>query len=385
AEDPMPNLRALMAQGVSGIARVQSFGGGTHLAESALISGLHTNPYIPHKMDSLAWQLKPLGYQSTAVHTYWGWFYDRHKHMKDLGFDRFIPLEAMTGRPDFIPYAGDRLLYDQILGVLSESQSPHFIYAATMQAHGGYAYPARYDTPVQSVPLPPDAERELQNFLWQLTSADAALGDFVRGLQHLEEPFVLIFLADHFPSLPLTLAAAGIDKEDERLYEMPYCVITNTGTALPEFGMLEDTQLSALALGALGLPETIYQRYADDEQAFNLLTYDALYGMQYARDRITQGDDNAAYLFGREPIISRALVNGNELTLIGTDLTWRTVIQCGRAYELVLLDTNGQTATACVTDAMAAEMRLSQARILFVDDAERPFHETTFHAVFSED
>lgn len=372
-EDSMPNIRRLMADNPSGFMTVHTFGGGTHIAETAVLTGLYTDAYIPLRMDSLAWRLKPLGYRATALHSYWGWFYDRSKHLKDMGFDQFIPLEGMTGTPVFAPYPQDALLYDQALEALQASEGRDFLYVATMQTHGGYDFEMMYDKKINQTALPADAENELNNYLALQSRADAALNDFITALSELKEPTVVVYFGDHYPALPLTFAVLGYEQGEPVLYETPYFVWANFEMDFSG-GNLENDALSAQVMEALHLPTTLYQRLRYTPQKRQMASYDALYGRNYAWEADGMAV-NEGYVFAREPKLTEVTVTGdNGLVLRGEDITWRVIVDYGGAYELVILQTDGKTAYAEVSDSLAAALRNGgQGRILFVDDAEKAF------------
>ena len=380
-DDPIPNIREAMDRFGRGVMTVQTFGGGTGVAESAILTGMRSDPYMPRHFDTIAWQLKQLGYTTTAIHSYWGWFYDRHVQMKHMGFDKYIPLEAMTKQPVFNPYPLDTLLYDQILETLHASEGPHLIYAAGMQTHGGYGYTPKYDTAVISSSLPPSASEEINNYLYQLKSADQALGDFLDVLSdELVNPTVVVFFADHYPAIPFTLGALGIHSTDSRLFEMPFFVWSNFGFQIHETGPIPDYELTSHVFSALGLPLTLYQRHVHDPDTYQLLIYDAQFGANYAHQAVSEYRLNELYQFGRAPSVkSASLEPGKRLHLFGEEITWRATIECGSVYELVKFNTDGHEASAVISDKLyRALTEGTEARLRFVDDGERPFSETTF-------
>jgi Phosphoglycerol transferase and related proteins, alkaline phosphatase superfamily len=344
------------------------------MAESAMLTGLVIDAYHPHRVDSIPWRLKPLGYESTAFHTYWGWFYDRRKDFRDLGFDLFMPLETLLETPSFAPFPKDSLLYDQVLRRLTATPSRDFIYAATMETHGGYDFEPLYASPFTSADLPPDAAREVNNFLYLAQSADAALGDFVNQLSTYPEPTVLIYFADHYPAIPKTLNALGLSLEEQMLYETPYFVFANFPLELPKEQPLDADKLTATVLNALGLPLTLAQSI-DDEAALHLIKYDAIYGQRLAPKIAGITFDNPDYCIGLTPRLDEARLDDGVLTLRGENLPWRAILRTPTAYLLVIFETDGQTATASLPE----EANLGDGgTILFVDDNEEPFAQCEF-------
>ena len=378
--DPLPNLRRLMDENPSGTLTVGSFGGGTYMAETAMLTGLVIDAYRSHKADSIPHRLKPLGYESTAIHTYWGWFYDRHKDLKDLGFDLFLPLETLHSLPAFTPYPTDAPLYNQLLKRLKDTAARDFIYAATMEAHGGYDFDAIYETAMNLTPLPLDAEKELNNYLTLAARADKALGELIGSLEAYPEPTVLIYFGDHYPSIPKTLAALHLSLEHPALYETPYFVWANFPLDLPDNQSLDADRLTATVLDALGLPLTLAQSLRD-EDALAIVKYDTVYGKRLAAQTIGIDFENPTYQIGFIPEVDNAILDSDgTLILKGKNLAWRTILKTQTTYDLLLFETDGQTTRVRLPEGFPFDALNDGGTLLFVDDHETPFAACDFPA-----
>lgn len=144
--DPMPTIHRVMHEFPSGYVTVEMQGGGTCSAESQVLTGLRevnytklaaSNRYLP----SLATVLEQYGYQTYALHSYFGWFYDRYDIMRLLGFNELIcqtnfikPLTVYGTWPQ------DSCLYEDAMDVMMESDGTDFCYLVTMETHGDYKY-----------------------------------------------------------------------------------------------------------------------------------------------------------------------------------------------------------------------------------------------------
>lgn len=376
--DPMPRIHELMERLPSSVITVDTFGGGTYMTETQILAGMAVTPYVTHRVDTVAWRLKPLGYKSTVVHSYWGWFFDRQKNLKEMGFDLFMPVETFTTTPTFAPYPEDAALYRQVLEVMDKTKEQDLIFAATMQTHGGYDYDPLYETPLNETPLNEKAERELNNFLFLQKGADAALGDFMDAIAKRAEPTVVIYFGDHYPSIPLTLEALGLQMDDKGLYEMPYFVYANFDFAF-EAVPTTPARLMAQILETLHMPMTTSQslQLMGDRAALDLIAYDALSGEQYAAKMLSQTYQNDGYQIGLVPRVDKIQILGDDLfALEGEHIPWRMVMKLGNTKSTVIAQTDGKTAVAPLPEQLRLALQAREDGVIcFVNDAEKPFYE----------
>ena len=104
--DPIPMFHFLERNFPSGYLSVPSVGAGTANTEFECISAMNLDFFgpgeYPYKTilqktacESMAFDMKNLGYKAHAVHNNEATFYDRHKVFAQLGFDTFTPIEYM--------------------------------------------------------------------------------------------------------------------------------------------------------------------------------------------------------------------------------------------------------------------------------------------------
>jgi phosphoglycerol transferase MdoB-like AlkP superfamily enzyme len=107
SEDPVPNFRKLKNNYSSGFLTVPSIGAGTANTEFEVLSGMRVRFFgpgeYPYKSvlkdktcETIAYDLKRLGYGTHAIHNHRGAFYGRNKVFPNLGFDTFTSLEYMN-------------------------------------------------------------------------------------------------------------------------------------------------------------------------------------------------------------------------------------------------------------------------------------------------
>lgn len=150
SSDPIPNYHALEENYTSGFLNVPSVGAGTANTEFEIITGMDLDFFgpgeYPYKTilrettcESMAYNLKELGYDTHAIHNNTATFYGRNKVFANLGFDTFTSeeyMEHLTYNP--LGWAHDDVLVEEILNVLNSTQNPDYVYTISVQGHGKY-------------------------------------------------------------------------------------------------------------------------------------------------------------------------------------------------------------------------------------------------------
>lgn len=138
--DPIPDIR----EDLVGKAVSPTFGGGTANVEFEMLTGFSmyamgdaTVPYdgIARNTPSYVWQMKELGYRTSAMHTYYGNYYRRSDVYPLLGFDEFISIEDMENVKRKGSFFGDEDFAREIIEHTSNDEK-QFVFAITMQSHG---------------------------------------------------------------------------------------------------------------------------------------------------------------------------------------------------------------------------------------------------------
>lgn len=149
-EDPIPVFRDLKERFSSGFLTVPSVGAGTANTEFEVLSGMSLDffgmgevPYMTvlqqKTCETVAADLRQLGYATHALHNNTGIFYSRNTVFAQLGFDDFTSIEFMddvTYNP--IGWARDEVLLSPVLQALDSSDGAQFVFAITVQGHGKY-------------------------------------------------------------------------------------------------------------------------------------------------------------------------------------------------------------------------------------------------------
>ncbi len=189
--DPVPFFRYLKDKYPSGYLSVPSVGAGTANTEFECITAMNLDFFgpgeYPYKTvlqktscESVAFDLKELGYGAHAIHNNEGTFYDRHKVFSQLGFDTFTPIEYMYNvERNPTGWCKDKILIGEIEKNLNSTDGPDFIYTISVQGHGAY----------------PDFEY----YCSQVSEMDQFIQNLVFALNRRKEPTVLIMYGDHLP------------------------------------------------------------------------------------------------------------------------------------------------------------------------------------------
>ena len=294
-ENPLPNFTYLKENFPHGFITVSSIGGGTANTEFELLTGMNLDHFgpgeYPYKTilksktcESPANTLKNYGYTSHAIHNHTATFYDRFEVYPNLGFDTFIPVEMMHGvEYTTLGWAKDKILTEQIMDCLNSTEDQDFIFTISVQAHGKY--------PDEELPSESQIQVDLQNntaaenkaqykyYIEQLNETDAFVGDLISQLSSFDEPTVVLFYGDHFPTIYLEE-----DKLEGSKYQTDYAIWSNFALECENKDLM-CYQLSAHvfeALGSnLGIMTKIHQneeKFDNYQRAMEMLEYDMLYG-----------------------------------------------------------------------------------------------------------
>ncbi len=315
-EDPIPNITKLKNENPSGWLSVPGIGGGTANTEFEVLTGFSLDYFGPGEYpyqtilrdqpcESIAYVLKEIGYSTHAMHNHDGSFYDRDTIYPMLGFDTFTAAEDMEGI-EYTPegWEKDKILEKYILEAMKSTENRDFVFAVSVQGHGGYPDDFEVDdiSETNGVPFDEDAFSQFGYYVSQISEMDAFIGDLVDDLSDYDEPVLLAVYGDHLPALNLT----------EDMYHAPsifnteFFIWNNYGAKLSTWGdTLAAYQLSANLLEDAGIYEGMvsgfhrnFHRESDYQNLLEQLEYDTLYG-----DMIVYG--------GQSPFRKTEIVKGD--------------------------------------------------------------------------
>lgn len=294
SQDAVPNFRALAKEFSSGELTVPACGAGTANVEFEVLTGLSVKFFgpgeYPYKSilkdqpaESLAFDLKSLGYNTHAIHNHRGVFYNRNTVFANIGFDTFTSIEYMKNVVKTPKnWAKDHVLIECITDALDSTQARDMIYTISVQGHGKYPGEKVLNNPVIQVTDAPSEELKWkwEYYVNQIYEMDLFIKDLTDTLAEYDEPVILAMYGDHIPAIDLT----EDDLENGNLYGTEYIIWSN-------FEMKEDDedlytyQLAAHVMDMIdmevGTTFTYQLNHRNSEtylQDLKALGYDMLYG-----------------------------------------------------------------------------------------------------------
>ncbi|MDP4087063.1 MAG: LTA synthase family protein [Bacillota bacterium] len=327
-KDPLPNFHKLTKGYSSGTVFTPVYGGSTSNTEFEVLTGM-TNQFLPagsvpyksfikKPLPSLPNILRSQGYETTAIHIYHNWFYDRNVIYRLLGFNQFVSLEFFPKPVNDMMYYRDNEVTDEILKQLHASDKPNFIFAVTMQNHGPYRTDAKkfYATmhaKNKGRAFSPSGKNILEFYADNLVEIDKELLKLVSNLEKSKEKTIVVYFGDHLPLLGENYQVyreSGYFYDDQKykdylkMYQTPLLVWNNFGAKREELHLsssfigpyvlnmaglqgyyLTDFLTKLQSEGKSFLPRRDYLKYSSlapkDLQTYKHLQYDLLFGKGY--------------------------------------------------------------------------------------------------------
>lgn len=296
-KEACPNFRKLVENYPSGQLTVPACGAGTANVEFEVMSGLSVKFFgpgeYPYKsvlkektLETIAYDLKSLGYSTHAIHNHRAVFYNRNTVFANMGMDTFTSIEYMNN-VEKTPknWAKDDVLVECMLDALNSTQQRDMIYTISVQGHGKYPSEQVLSDPEVKVTSAPTEELKwkFEYYANQIYEMDQFIGKLVEEFEKYDEPIVLVMYGDHIPAIDLTEE----DLENGNLYGTEYVIWSNFGLEGDDEDMYS-YQLTSHVLEMLdmqiGTIFTYQQNHKNSETYLSdlkALGYDMLYGKQY--------------------------------------------------------------------------------------------------------
>lgn len=214
----------------SGYAIVPTYASYTVRTEFELMFGLPVkslnDPYMPQrllldrKQDTIPSYYKANGYSTYYVHPYLSSFYGREYIYSNYSFDKMIfekDFDVSTKKYGENEYVDDASTFDEDLYLIKNTDKPVYIHTTTMQNHQPYGG----DT----------SNEQFQTYLDGIEHTGDALKEFTYELKKLDEPTIVFYIGDHYPSLrgeDSIYTQLGITSNNcSELYEQHYVIWAN--------------------------------------------------------------------------------------------------------------------------------------------------------------
>ena len=268
--EPLPVYEQLKKESLYGNLFSHVFGGGTVVSEFEFLTGF-SGEFFPKDymvygnflapgFSSAVSMLGNQGYQSLAIHPYISTNYNREKAYLNLGFDKSIFIEDFDQDVKQVrEYISDEAMYEKIIAEYEEGQikenQPMFIFAVTVQNHGGYWKDTIYDEGTLKFTADgyqADTQECITDYVMGLHESDRALGEFVDYFRNVEEDTIIIYFGDHMsdagPKNEKMLDkaewtnASELD-DDYETHIVPFIAWSNYKDAGKDMGVMEMGQL----------------------------------------------------------------------------------------------------------------------------------------------
>ena len=339
SEDPVPTFTRLKQTCSSGLLYVPMIGGGTANVEFEVITGMKLSDFgtgeYPYSTvlqeatcESVAYDLKALGYAAHAIHSNTATFYQRHLVFPRLGFDTFTSLEYMQDyTTNALGWCRDADLSTPIMDALRADSGPDVIFAISVQGHGMYATDAPeepYAITSTGLEENPSLKNSFEYYINQLKETDDFLRNLLSLLRACPEPVVLVIYGDHLPALDFS----EDDLRSGSLLATEYVIWTNDNSLAKQDRDITSYQLTAYALGRCGISNGVLMRFhqqrAQDEnylEALHQLEYDVLYGDKYLYDGHLPYEPSQMRMGVKPIVLSNALYDGRAIIARGQHFT----------------------------------------------------------------
>ena len=358
SKNPVPNFENLAANYSSGYLTVPVVGAGTANTEFEVLTGMGMRYFglgeYPYKTilktnscESIADDLKNLGYGTAVVHNNGGNFYSRANAFSQMGFDNFTSKEMMdiTEYTPLGTWPTDDILVNEVAKALDATPQQDFIYTITVQGHGAYPTDKVIENPEISVTGADseEANNEWEYYVNEIHEVDKFIANLTTMLSQRDEKTVVVFFGDHLP----TMGLEDSDMKSGSIFKTRYVTWNNFGMEKIDRD-ITSSQLLAAVTDQLGIHEgTMFRlhqnnnfqdidNYTDDME---LLQYDILYGNRYAYGQKDLYPASNLVMGVQNVVIDNLSVDGNILYLTGQNFTrWSKVFVNGEKVSTTYID-----------------------------------------------
>lgn len=277
--DYLPYTSSLEENTIKGTLYVSVYGGATSDTEYEFLTGNsmavmppNSVPYqqfITRPTASLASYLKDLGYYNIAIHPYTATGYKRDMVYPLLGFDEFLSKETFINPVRIRSYISDRDCYGKIIEQYKEkADQPLFIFAVTMQNHGGYSDSQVFDEEATVRLTDMEGFGVVEQYLSLLRESDLAFEVLTDYFSSVKEPTIILLFGDHQPVAYSSLYSymeRYTDISDaellERKHKVPFFMWANYDIPEDEVDYISANYLSSFLLEVTGQKGTTYHEY----------------------------------------------------------------------------------------------------------------------------
>ena len=345
--DPIPNFRSIKENYSTGYLTVPTVGAGTVNTEFEILTGMSIDYFgpgeYPYKTilsetvsESIAYNLKELGYNTHAIHNYEANFYNRKKVFSMLGFDTFTSAEYMN-ITEYTPngWAKDSILIDYIMKALASTKGQDYVQAITVQGHGSYTSEVVKNPEIYVSGIIDETKIDaFEYYVNEMHEEDNFIGDLTEALSNYNEDVVLVMYGDHLPTLELE----ADDMKSNSEFNTEYVIWDNIGLE-KEDENLGAYQLSSTVLDKLDIHNGTIIKFhqarrgtTDYYSDLNKLQYDMLYGEHYVYNGEVPFERTLIQMGIEEIQVTRIAKRYNHVYVTGKNFTENSKVFLNNEY-----------------------------------------------------
>ena len=378
SEDPIPYYRSLEKKYSSGSLTVPACGAGTANTECEFMTGLSMHFFGPGEypfksvlskepVESIARDLKSIGYSTHAIHNHRALFYNRNEVFANMAYDTFTSVEYMSDiQKTPKGWAKDKILTSQIMDALKYTDQKDYIYTISVQGHGQYpAEKLLADPDIQVTKAPSDAVRNrYEYYANEVHEMDQFVKELTETLSKYDEKVILVMYGDHIPALDI--AEENYDAKD--LFQTQYVIWDNYGAEKKDMDICA-FELPAELLDRLDIhvgTTTLYHQTKDHDdpdflKGLKALGYDMIYGNCYIYGGKNPFKATDMKLGVRDITIDEVAKVGKKYYIKGKNFTEESKVTLdGEPLETVYLSSSLLGLLQSVDPADASRMKVSQ-------------------------
>lgn len=278
-----PYIDHLTENTLHGYTLSSVFGGGTPNSEYEFLSGnsflflptgaIAYQQYIKEPSYSVATELKNRGYMTFAMHQYNPNSWMREGIWPLLGFDECMFIEDFPNEDILRNWGTDQELFETMTTVYEEhretSDSPVFMFAVTIQNHGGYDYSESDFNPTVHLQGYSQKYSDVEQYLTCIHETDKAVEWLIKYFEQVDRDVVVLFYGDHYPRLNDSffeeVHGGAFTSFDEQMlqYEVPFFIWTNYPSESEEMELTSMNYLAGLLYQRADMQLPPYQQYLE--------------------------------------------------------------------------------------------------------------------------
>lgn len=281
AENPLPVFTSIQQEALHGNLLCHVFGGNTVVSEFEALTGFNGaffpadymvyGGFIQEGFQSAVSVLENQGYSTLALHPYVATNYNRNVAYDYFGFDQCLFVDDFSEDTELARnYVSDRALFERMETeferMKAEKDAPVFMFAVTMQNHGGYwGSTLIEDGQVVFTADGYDSDTVdcMNDYFAGLHTADQALEELISYFREVDEETIVVFFGDHMSDAGTKyekmLSKESWYDEDAIDYEyqahlVPFLIWNNKNLVSEDLGLMEIGQLMPTVFEKNNLP-----------------------------------------------------------------------------------------------------------------------------------